>query len=251
MINNILAKNHTYIHYPVIDSTNAQAKRLISLSPDTILRTPYNWVVADEQSKGRGRQNRLWQSPKGNVYTSCFFKIDVQKYSLTHICFASGLALSKTIQHIAQQNKDADFTKYIQLKWPNDIMLYQKKCAGILLEVYRGYVIIGLGVNISSSPSASASTHLQMYVSHVTKDVFVNQLAFSLEHYMNKLVSNGFTPLRSEWLSKAYQLGKEIKFMSDDVSYTGIFEEIDCHGALVLNMAGKRKTFFSGDLFVL
>lgn len=124
-------------HYEIIDSTNYQARKLI----EQHVRTPF-LVSAEEQTNGKGRNGRQWVSESGSLYLSIVLEprknIKPEIYS-----YVAALAVSDFLNRNNLNN---------YIKWPNDILVNDKKISGILLELYKGKVIIGIGVNVIGFP---------------------------------------------------------------------------------------------------
>ncbi|MBI3113001.1 MAG: biotin--[acetyl-CoA-carboxylase] ligase, partial [Rhodospirillales bacterium] len=134
-----------------VDSTNAEARRLAILgeekSPDGTL------IWAKEQTAGRGRRGRKWQSPKGNLYCSLILRPEVPAEQAAQLSFVGALAACDALNAISPPGH------IVQIKWPNDILLNDEKVGGLLLEAETGggktpeWVIMGLGINVAQHPS--------------------------------------------------------------------------------------------------
>ena len=114
-------------------------------------------IVADKQNKGRGRLNRNWESPIGNLYFSLVLQPKIAVEKISQISFVAVCALQKAVEKIFKQQ---NIVAKIQNKWPNDLLIDQKKVAGILLESKISnedceFVILGIGLNINSSPDGT------------------------------------------------------------------------------------------------
>ena len=150
MINPFL--NSDVIWLESVDSTNEEIKRRIhEFSKPT-------WVIAKNQLRGKGRNGNSWFSNDGNFSGSVIFFPKV-KHSYFHLYgFFFGVALYNTIKKIVKKGVD------IRLKWPNDLMIENCKAAGILLESIedsknsRNGLIVGVGVNLNSSPRLKESS---------------------------------------------------------------------------------------------
>ncbi len=131
------------IHYPEIDSTSDEAKRLIEkgVGEGTV-------VWADSQTKGRGKPGSSWSSPPGaGVYLSVILKPYKNPQDLIPVTLLVARAVLKAIQQKAQLKAE--------IKLPNDVMIRGKKVCGILVErVPSGHLIIGIGANINNSPDS-------------------------------------------------------------------------------------------------
>lgn len=130
----------TCLYYDSIDSTNLQGKRLAEQGPCHGML-----IAADEQSSGRGRLGRVWQSPKGtSVSMSLLLQPKFQPQKASMLTLVAAVALQKTIQQATGLETE--------IKWPNDIVYQGRKLCGILTEMSAvpgqiRYVIIGMGIN--------------------------------------------------------------------------------------------------------
>ena len=148
------------------------------------------------------------------------------------------------------------------LKWPNDVLLNGGKLAGILLEsagsgTATSYLAIGIGVNLIAAPDAVQmdpgalpSVSLLEETGHrITPEAFLNHLAPAYGRWDARLVTQGFAPLRAEWLAHAARLGDTIIARTGTASHEGRFETIDDHGALVLHTSSGRMAIPAADVF--
>ena len=137
-----------------VKSTNDTAIRLIKSGIERGV------VLADIQTKGKGQRGNKWISKKGNLFISIFFKVN-SKLSLKKITSINLSILKKVISSQIKKN--------IYIKLPNDILIYKKKVSGILQEImYKNnnkYLIVGIGINIISSPNIInyPTTYLNKY----------------------------------------------------------------------------------------
>ena len=120
------------------------------------------WFVTTEQTAGRGRRQRPWVAPRGNLASSILEVIDVSPAVAATLGFAAGLALETALQKVSIEaslrSAGSDQMKY-PLKWPNDVLAGRQKLAGILLEAeavadHRLAVVVGIGTNVSLRPRA-------------------------------------------------------------------------------------------------
>ncbi len=144
------------------------------------------------QTEGRGRHGRVWTSPKGNLYLSVIVQPSRPQMDWPGLSLVTGLALAETISPLIDQS-------CLTLKWPNDVLVDDKKMAGILLEVYKGAVIIGIGVNMSEAPVITANgwpaTALAGHVEHlISVDDFRDQFFIHLQRHVNSWDDHGFEP---------------------------------------------------------
>jgi BirA family transcriptional regulator, biotin operon repressor / biotin---[acetyl-CoA-carboxylase] ligase len=131
------------IHFNTIDSTNKWVKRnLDKLSHDSI-----NLITTNEQTAGQGQFKRPWSSPdEGNIYATYHFTRPLESSTLPKV----GQICALTLYQLLKQSSIS-----VQLKWPNDILLKDKKLAGILCETTRHsnliHFIVGIGINVNMS----------------------------------------------------------------------------------------------------
>ena len=119
-----------------------EIKQFNSLASTNITARDYpvgSIIIAETQTAGRGRYGRIWQSPRGNLYVSFVFESNPMRDK--YLSFLTGLALAESLPEFN-----------VRLKWPNDVLLEGKKVAGILLETTGDKIIVGIGVNLVSSP---------------------------------------------------------------------------------------------------
>ena len=162
-----------------VKSTNDTALRLIRCGIDNGI------VSAVTQTKGKGQRGNKWISKKGNIFISIFFKVN-SKLSLKKITTINLSILKKIIS--------SQITRKIYIKLPNDILINKKKVSGILQEImYKNnnkYLIVGIGINIISSPNIKnyPTTYLNKYSKKkINKIRIINKIKLNFEKkYKNK-----------------------------------------------------------------
>lgn len=214
-------------------------------------------VQAFKQEEGRGRQGRSWISEKGNLYISLLLRPQKKLADYGQMAFVSALAVKDAL--ILAEVKP----QYIQIKWPNDILLEGRKISGLLLEAGKDqqgadFLILGLGLNIFHAPEErckmadyaigfrNTETQHQEYMIKHFRDVVLDRLNYRYSQWHKE----GFSPLRSEWLSYAARLGESISVKLPQEVCEGIFESLDEQGALLLQeKSGITRKIHSGDVF--
>ena len=200
---------------------------------------------ARRQSQGRGRHGKHWQSPLGNLYMSFLLVPRRNKAEWASLSLVLSLALAEALEaHIDAER--------VRLKWPNDVLVDNKKIAGILLEVEGDAVIIGMGVNIRVAPEVVdgwASTRLTDTYK-VEADEFRDGLISCLEKTLTTWQEQGFAPFHAPWLKRAAFLHRAIQF--EDVgteSLSGIFRGINENGMMCLESSdGTTRTLTAGEV---
>lgn len=202
-------------------------------------------VSAKKQTNGRGRRGREWHSQKGNLFFSQAVKDHVD--ILNKLPFIVSLVLLETIMYFEPKAS-------VKIKWPNDILANDGKISGILLEkASNDYVIIGVGVNIVSSPTSNISyktTSLKQMGIDVDRIEFLKQYLEKFDEKMKYLQNYGFTSIIKNWLEHAVGLGQKIVVNSEKNSEDGVFCGLDADGALLLRQNEHIKKIYAGDIFI-
>jgi BirA family biotin operon repressor/biotin-[acetyl-CoA-carboxylase] ligase len=235
-------KNFTIKHFNQIDSTNALASKLAKSH-----QIDHNQIIlADQQSGGKGRMGRIWDSPIGNLYFSLVLKTKKSIADNSQLSFVAAVAMGLTL---AEFSKDA---KKINYKWPNDILINGKKVAGILLESDADFIILGIGVNIKSHPEQTTYAACNLDGEGFEIADKINLLEKFLDNFSDlyqKWLDFGFTPIRNLWLEQAFNLHEEINVNLPNQSLKGIFKNLDEQGNLVLEVNNKIQLIASGEVF--
>jgi BirA family biotin operon repressor/biotin-[acetyl-CoA-carboxylase] ligase len=243
----------TDIHYyREVDSTNTVACRLALDGA-----REGGIVVADAQIKGRGRLNRVWQSPRGmNLYTSTILRPKIEPAMAPQITLMAGLAVADLFSLFCPGD--------VSIKWPNDVLLRGKKACGILTEMKAAagsieFIILGIGLNVNMNredfdPSLrETATSLQMETGMPCDrlDVISKQYNF-LEKWYRVFLQEGFAGLRERWMRYADILGKRIRVVYKDEFQTGIVTAIDEDGTIRMqDDQGASHRVIAGDIHFL
>lgn len=231
-----------------VGSTSDYLKKNISF--DKKMRV----CLAEFQTQGKGRMNRVWHSPFGqNIYLSLLYSIQKDICELSGLSLVVGLAVCQAIENIIGLNDQ------ILLKWPNDVVVNGLKMAGILIEIQAAPkrlcdLVIGIGVNVNMQAAEEAHidqawTSLQQ-LTHQYQDR--NQLSAEIINqviaYLNKFSATGLNPFMDEWKQKDSCLGKSIQLLCDGITYSGIGVGINAQGHYLLMQSDKRiRAFLSGN----
>ena len=180
------------LYLPVVDSTNNEAKRRIQLK-----QCCPKFIIAKQQTKGRGRYGKIWFSSPGNLFFSFLEETDMPTQQQPILV---GLCVCKAIQLFLKER--------VSLKYPNDIYIHGKKVGGILIDRLFPIDVIGIGVNIKSTPMIDQyeTTCLSLY----TKDVSINFLTGIIMKYYNKYKHYNFSHIREKWLERCDHINQII-----------------------------------------
>lgn len=243
---NFIGKN--YIHKLVIDSTNNFAKEMASKVPDGTV------IIAEEQTAGRGRLGRSWISQKGcGIWMSIILKPNIQPQEAINLTQVAAISVVKAIEEV--------FHVESKIKWPNDIILNNKKVCGILTEMSSeidkiNYVIIGIGVNVNCDnfPEELKGKATSLYLetnSKVDRKKLTASILNNLEFYYNAYLQKGFEYIRPICIEKSITIGRQIKVIANEGEIEGKAVTIDNNGSLVVETKeGKRLSIMSGDVSV-
>jgi len=232
-----------------VDSTNAEALRRGRRGE----RGPL-WIVAREQSAGRGRRGRPWLSPAGNLHATLLLTDPAPAPAAPQLGFVAGLALHDAATAVAP-------ALALKLKWPNDMLCGQRKIAGILIEGEGAPVAaaIGIGVNCCAHPAEAEypATDFAAEGAAVTADELFARLAEAMEGRLAEWNRGaGFAAIRAAWLDRADGIGGPIRVRLAEREARGIFATIDDAGRLMLRRDGlpydgALEAIAAGEVFPL
>jgi BirA family biotin operon repressor/biotin-[acetyl-CoA-carboxylase] ligase len=210
-------------------------------------------VLAEEQSGGRGRAGRTWHSEKANgVYLSVLLRPPLSPLHAPLITLLAGLAVRDAILEETDIAPD--------LRWPNDVLLAGRKCAGILTEMHAEpdrvrFVVTGIGVNVNHltmPPEISdLATSLRMITARIHSRVrLVARLLRRLENYYNLFLDEGPSPIVKRFGEvSSFARGRRVRISSLSSTYVGVTEGLEPHGLLrVRREDGALETVISGDV---
>lgn len=245
-----------------VNSTNREA-RTRSRCGD---RGPL-WITAETQTAGRGRGDRSWFSPPGNLYASLLMCEPAAIGRVPELAFVAALAVRDAIAAAAPA-----LAPKLALKWPNDVLLAGGKCAGILIEgdhepATGATVVIGIGVNCVHYPQGQGgsqshcvnepilypATALAVHGAAVTAEqLFARLSATILTRIAQWDHGNGFAPILADWLAAARGIGEPIRVRTSNSEKTGRFTGVDRSGRLMLAQEdGAVELISAGDVFPL
>jgi len=236
-------------HFHSLDSTNSKAYQLALNGAEE-----GEVVIAESQEKGRGRLGRQWFSPPFlNLYLSVILRPKIPPHQASLITLMAAVATADAIQK---------FSGLLPLiKWPNDILLRDRKVAGLLNEIHSEmdrihFVILGIGVNFNVEEKMfpkeirAAATSLKNEMRRpISRKVFLQFLLLELERWYTIFLREGSAVILKAWRDRAHIQGKRVKVTSFGESVVGTAIDVDSDGALILETTdGKRKRVVAGDV---
>ena len=227
---------HDIIWFETIDSTMHEAVRRVEAG------CPHGTVIcAEEQTAGMGRFGRQWHSERGaGLYTSIVLRPRLKPDSLPVVTLALGLATSEAIAAVSGLSCD--------LRWPNDVLIGSKKCAGSLVQLHDGVVIAGIGVNVNHTvfPDAIAATATSLRLAsgrEQSRETLLSQLLSAIDRYLRILEESGAEPiLRMFTQASSYVRGRRVLVDQDSTTLCGITDGLTPAGFLKLRQDSGRQT---------
>jgi BirA family biotin operon repressor/biotin-[acetyl-CoA-carboxylase] ligase len=211
-------------------------------------------VIAESQTRGRGRLGRVWVSPPYlNMYLSVILRPSLPPARASQLTLMAAVALADAV---------AAFSPVApSIKWPNDILVGGKKLAGILTEsscnsARIDYVILGIGVNLNYAlevmPEAirsRATSLLALAGAPVSREAFVKRLIQDLDRWYEKIDQTGFGAIAAQWQARFDLHGKRVRVEMVDQVLTGTAKGIDGDGALIVAADnGTNQRILAGDV---
>lgn len=242
---NLLIFDHT-------DSTNNEALNLAKSGVEEKFV-----IVAGEQGAGRGRQGRMWQSFAGNLHCSILLpninNISDNLWQMPYI--VANIVADSISSFKLSSNRNLP---NIQVKWPNDILLNQKKLSGILLETLTvnniQYLVIGIGVNIQKYPKENMPYEATSLIDNGfiidSPEEVLNIIMVNFDQLFNKWQKHqNFARVKTHWLSRASNLNQAITVFDGQKRISGIFKKLSDNGALHIELSsGNLYEIFSGEI---
>lgn len=219
------------------------------------------WFVTTEQTAGRGRRQRAWIAPRGNLASSVLEIMDVSPAVAATMGFAFGLAHETALQRVSVEANvrlaGSDQLKYL-LKWPNDIMVRGQKLCGLLVEAEAMTdgglaVVAGIGTNIVAAPEGTPTPATSLATLGV--DVGAEELFAELSDAWVEFRGiwdngRGFADIRKLWLERAFGLGERVAIQTGTAVVEGTFDTIDEAGCLIIRTAeGRRVAVTAGEVY--
>jgi BirA family biotin operon repressor/biotin-[acetyl-CoA-carboxylase] ligase len=212
-------------------------------------------VIANSQSRGQGRAGREFSSPNGGLYLSIILKPPLEPDEISSLPLVIGLSVSKAIQ--------CTIFKEAKVKWPNDILVEDRKVAGILMSSKTGgrkvdHVVVGIGINLNTQmedlPSElrdTAGSLKKISGKHIDPNEFTRDLLYLLDLNYSRFLEGQKEELLDQWSERAPMLGKEISVSTSKGILSGKALGIDQSGALILQTKKGMERIDSGDCHIL
>jgi len=234
--------------FDVVESTNTEANRLAREgAPEGTL------IVANAQTKGRGRLGRSWVSPPGSgLYLSIILRPDCPPDRFPRLMLTAGVAVASAIQQTGMKP---------QLKWPNDILIADRKVGGILAEAVFDkrridFAILGIGINVNTEQDElpvsvrSLATSLRLSLGKpVSRICFLQTLLHLLEPWYEFFCTGAFETILDAWCEFDNTLGRVVDVFLPERRLVGVAEALEPDGTLLVrDKRGCLHRIVAGDV---
>jgi BirA family biotin operon repressor/biotin-[acetyl-CoA-carboxylase] ligase len=231
------------IHYfSELSSTMDTAKELARKNcPD------FTVVIAGRQTSGRGRLNRQWVSDDGGLYFTMVLRPNIPVALSSRMNFLASLTMAQVLREMYQIEA--------AVKWPNDILVNERKLSGMLSELEAEadrvfFINIGMGINVNNDPTGvePRATSLKKLMGREISRIRL--LSRFLDEFEDRLKNVDFENVISEWKQYAVTLQRQVRIVTQREVSEGLAVDVDENGALVIELAdGTQKTIVYGDCF--
>ena len=232
-------------YFDFIDSTMNKAMQLgMDLAPSGTL------VLAESQTKGRGRLGRSWFSPKyKGIYLSLILRPAIEPAVSPVLTFLSAVSICETVKSVLGLD--------VQIKWPNDVFIHNKKFTGILTEMNAevdkiNFVVIGIGLNVNNEKKSliSQATSLKEHFGQtINRVALLQELLRKIENNYILLENKGTQVIIDKWRSYSLTLGRRVKVYCQSRHIEGSAVDIDRDGSLLIRRdSGVIQKVSSGDV---
>ncbi|MBP3650424.1 MAG: biotin--[acetyl-CoA-carboxylase] ligase [Clostridia bacterium] len=218
-------------------------------------------AVCHHQTAGKGRIGRSWETPPGEALTfSLLLRPKLQPEQAQLCTLAAALAVVRTIRGLCPGLTP-------RIKWPNDVVLGQGKCCGILSEMGMGavgvdYVVTGVGLNVNQTafPEELANKAVSLLgemrkeaadVQPLDRTTLLCRFLREMEAIMDAVEAGGFAAIRADYEAASATIGQPVKVIAPAEQYTGVAQAVDDTGALLVRQQdGCVETVLCGDVSV-
>lgn len=219
-----------------VGSTNDELRILAENGTDTGLV-----LIAEKQMAGRGRRGAEWFSPAGEgLAFSVLFRPSAPKVFWSRMSLATGLAVAEGLEK---------FISLAEIKWPNDVLVNDRKVAGILVEAGKGFVIVGIGINVNSLnfPEELAATSLALEKGRSFDRAEVLLEVIKRLSILGGRIDQEFKNVMDGVRKRCWLTGKRVQFACSEIEKIGLVKGLGDGGELLVEIDGKLETIVQAD----
>jgi BirA family biotin operon repressor/biotin-[acetyl-CoA-carboxylase] ligase len=227
-------------YFREVRSTNEIAGEIASNCADGTI------VLAEMQTSGKGRLSRPWISPPGGIWMSLILKPHIPLAKVYRINMAISLAIARTLSSLYGLKPG--------IKWPNDILINERKLCGILMEINAevdrlNYAVVGIGINANvdaeSFPAEWKATSIEIELGQVvSRTQLIQRLLLEIEEAYTKM---DLAEIYSQWRDRSVTLGKNVRISSQDGDFEGEAVSLSEDGALEIKHPEGIRRVIAGD----
>lgn len=213
-------------------------------------------VISEKQTKARGRSGKNWESPLGGVWLSIILNPNVDHSKIPLITLATGVAVENTLKRIGVENAE--------IKWPNDILIQDKKVCGILTEAITSFntiesIIIGVGIdanitieNFPKELQENMTTLNDEIGKKVDENLLIKTFLEEFEKISDQFVNGEYEAILKKWRKNSYTIGKIVEVHEPfSKPYDGYVLGISRDGSLVVEkIDGTLEKVISGECII-
>jgi BirA family biotin operon repressor/biotin-[acetyl-CoA-carboxylase] ligase len=205
-------------------------------------------IVANHQTKGRGRMTRVWHSDTGGLYFTIILRPNISLEHSGRIGFTISYCLARTLRD--------DFGVDAKVKWPNDILVDEHKIAGILSQIHVEddrivFLNIGIGLNVNNDPTKlvpQATSLISLLNRRISRKEILSNFLKRLDQHMND--TDFLEKIIDYWKTLTVTLNRKVKIITSKKIYNGIARNVNASGALIIEREdGMLQTILYGDCF--
>jgi BirA family biotin operon repressor/biotin-[acetyl-CoA-carboxylase] ligase len=237
------------VFFEALESTNSQVLELARTgAPEGAL------VLAEQQSKGRGRMGRRWESPAGtSLLFSLLLRPPLRPFQAAQVTPCLALAVARAIRSLTDLPAE--------IKWPNDVLIHGKKVCGILLEMQGqadvlDFVVVGVGVNVLQEPEdfppelRGLATSLFLESGRpLSRPTLLAEVLREAEDFYRRLLEEGFESLIQDWQKLSCMTGRQVRAKLAGHTLEGMAIGLDPDGALQVRLDnGVVERLVAGDV---
>ena len=238
----------TGLFFRSLDSTNEVAKQLATRGTKEGIV-----VLAERQSNGRGRLGRKWFSPEGGLWFSVVLRPSVEPKHAMKLTLLGSVAVVKTVNRLYGIGAD--------IKWPNDVLIDQKKVCGILTETSirkenLDFAVLGFGINANLDRETlprqirDHTTTLKARLrKEISREILLCSLMENVEACYDLFKNRKFEAILDDWRKLSGFLGSQVRVLEDQRAIEGTALDLDTDGALLVELKDQSICkVMSGDI---
>ena len=244
------------VYYHETDSTNTRAKQAAEDGEKS-----GTLFITECQTGGRGRRGRTWESPAGSgIWMSLLLRPEIKPFDASMLTIVAAMGMKDAIEEIIGAGAGQGGI-HCKIKWPNDIVLGDRKICGMLTEMsaetdWINYVVIGIGVNVNTtefddSIKDTASSILLQTGSSVKRSDVVVAFARHFSRYYEKFLKEcNLSGLADDYNKALINVGRDVKIVERDGSFVAKAVGIDETGSLIVEKDGDTIRIVAGEVSV-